>query len=43
MTVSNTKRKRSANKKKSDNENKFFLYVIFYHLFSGIAGLFNND
>ena len=43
MTVSNSKRRRSNVKKKSDNENKFFLYVIFYHLFTGIAGLFNND
>jgi len=40
MAVSNLKRKKV---RKSDNENKFFLYVIFYHMFSGIAGLFNHD
>ena len=43
MSVSNAKRRRSTAKKKSDNENKFFLYVIFYHLFTGIAGIFKND
>ena len=43
MSVSNAKRRSSTVKKKSDNENKFFLYVIFYHLFTGIAGLFKND
>jgi len=43
MSVSNVKRRGSNVKKKSDNENKFFLYVIFYHLFTGIAGIFKND
>jgi hypothetical protein len=43
MSVSNAKRRRSNIKKKSDTENRFFLYVIFYHLFTGIAGIFKND
>jgi hypothetical protein len=43
MSVSNAKRRRSNVKKKTDNENRFFLYVIFYHFFTGIAGIFKND
>ena len=37
---------RSIKRKKSyrdTKENKFFLYVIFYHLFSGIAEIFKRD
>ena len=40
MSVSNAKRRRATVKKKTDNENRFFLYVIFYHLFTGISGIF---
>ena len=28
---------------KDRNENRFFLYVIFYHLFTGIAEIFKRD
>ena len=34
----------SARRRKSrDTEGKFFLYVFFYHLYSGILNLFTDD
>jgi len=32
-----------AKTRKNNSDNRFFLYIIFYHLFSGLAGLFKND
>ena len=40
MTVAKPRR-RSKPQGKSDN--KFFLYVMFYHFFEGLAGIFKND
>jgi len=41
MSSLGTRRKQI--KKRNDAEKRFFLYVIFYHFFSGIAGLFKHD
>jgi len=38
MTVAKPRRR---TKQKGDN--KFFLYVMFYHFFEGLAGIFKND
>jgi hypothetical protein len=32
-----------AKTRKNNSDNRFFLYIIFYHIFSGLAGLFKND
>jgi len=29
-------------KKRDDNQDKFFLYVIFFHLFTAIANIFKD-
>ena len=29
-------------KKRNDNQDKFFLYVIFFHLFTAVANIFKD-
>tara|TARA_R100001509_G_C4797321_1_gene191856 strand:+ start:260 stop:385 length:126 start_codon:yes stop_codon:yes gene_type:complete len=41
MTVS--KSRRSRRKTKPQGDNKFFLYVMFYHFFEGLTGIFKDD
>ena len=40
MTVAKPKTRRRS---KPQGDNKFFLYVMFYHFFEGLAGIFKND
>ena len=40
MTVAKPKARRRS---KPQGDNKFFLYVMFYHFFEGLAGIFKDD
>ena len=43
MTVAKPKARRRSKPQHGKGDNKFFLYVMFYHFFEGLAGIFKND
>tara|TARA_B100000035_G_C20650582_1_gene400781 strand:+ start:227 stop:358 length:132 start_codon:yes stop_codon:yes gene_type:complete len=43
MTVAKPKARRRSKPQNGKGDNKFFLYVMFYHFFEGLAGIFKDD